>query len=774
MTGIAKKSDNILHIIKYVSVLMIIMAYSVGAQAADTAEELGRIEADLEKVDGEIAQLRGRYVKPLLVEKSRNFEFRFDQAMFLYNDGDFVHASIIFTDLLSYSGVERQAQYYDLLFYLGAALAKNKNYTTARDLLEQVTRFGSDREHFKEAIIQLIHLSVDLGLFAEAEKYYNSMSGVGGGDGWDVIQYSFAKFLYRKGRLVKALESFRKIPSDSEKRLQADYFIGVILVEQGKLEEALEIFTRLGENSPQTDKEKDLLELSQLASARILFEIGRYDEGMSIYRLIPVTSKFFDQAYYEVTWIYIQKEKYTDAANTLDMLLLTMPDSIYAPDSLVLKGNVHLWEGRFPEANNSFQTVVNKYIGVVDEMDQLLEKTIGKEAETIQEMLFGESSRLPPVALAWLSEEQDVAAALAISRYLEVSKKDQEDAQRIIGALKLHLEQESKANLFPPLKEGRERGVAAAHELTAIRKELMAINNQLVGERLGESERENLEKSHARRRDLERAYEEIPKTVQERHERRAEQVKKMEKLGQDAYQLGLELKGINEVIDTIMKRHELLRGNPQMSQNYLKQVQQDVREFNEIAEEMKEEYDRLQREVSEGLEKAKIGDVSNRSDERIHRNLEKAIAEEKKLLDQMRSKLSSEEMSLFDRVQTAKYKSDQLDDGIQSFFRDMEAMVTERVADFSRQVEEEEQVVAGYTMELAKLKSKAERIAAEIAYKNLQIVRDRFYSIYLKANVGIIDIAWERRQKVHEKITGLLDQRSEEKSQLDRSFEGLR
>jgi len=758
-------------------ILVLIMSALLGITAQANASVKGDLdlaETQLKGLDQRIAEMRGRYVNPLQVESERNFEHRYSRAMFLYKSEDYINASVIFSDLIEFPDVRKRAEYYELLWYLGDCLTRAKNYLTARDLLERVVAYGDGQKFYSSALIKLIEIAVDIGQFNDAEGYYRKLKRSGSTEGWDLIQYAYAKSLHKKGDLARSLRTFNEISENSDKYFQALYFSGVIYVQQNKLEKAYEVFESLRRMTEKKEDVVTLYELATLSSARVLFEFGKYDEALSLYRILPVESKYFDQAYYEIAWIYIKEEKYSEAANTLDMMLLAFPDSIYAPDSQVLKGNIHLLEGRYTEANSSFNNVINKYAGVVEIMDKMLEESVGKEAEVIREVLFGGSTKVPPIAMAWLAEQQDIASALAVSNELENGKRDSEESAKIIAALKMHLDQESKANLFPPLREGRDQAVEVNHQLTALNKAFATMSVKLVGGNFSAAERKELEAVQKKRRELEKLYNEIPKTMQARYERRARQIETMQNLEHEIHNLSLQMKSVDDIVEKILGKQDKLRGNPKMSKKFMAQVESEVEQVNKVAKEMADELMKLKREIGQGVERSKIGDNVNKADEQIRLEMERALKKERALLDKMRKGLSDKDAMMFDRIQRSKHKSDRLESEVRVFFRDLEALVAERVVDFMKQVDAEQKMLAEYTSQLSKLRQQTEEMATRIAKINMHEVRDHFYNIYLKANVGVIDISWQKRQNIREKIEGLLEARSEEKDRLNRSFEGLR
>ena len=60
-----------------------------------------------------------------------------------------------------------------------------------------------------------------------------------------------------------------------------------------------------------------------------------------------------------------------------------------------------------------------------------------------------------------------------------------------------------------------------------------------------------------------------------------------------------------------------------------------------------------------------------------------------------------------------------------------------------------------------------------IAVRSIADVRGMFYRVVLKADVGIVDVAWSRKRARLEKIQTLAVQKDQEVQQLDRDFRSL-
>jgi hypothetical protein len=71
-----------------------------------------------------------------------------------------------------------------------------------------------------------------------------------------------------------------------------------------------------------------------------------------------------------------------------------------------------------------------------------------------------------------------------------------------------------------------------------------------------------------------------------------------------------------------------------------------------------------------------------------------------------------------------------------------------------------------YGQSLVALDEEARRLVGEVAMKNFASVRDRLKTIVLRADVGIVQQAWELREEQQERLRGLQRQRATEEMNL--------
>jgi len=744
------------------------------------AVDLEKLRADVDSSSARVAayeeqmsQMEGRYVKTLIIDKNTIFDNRYRNAALLYKAGDYVHSAIIFSDLLTFPNAKARPEYYSMLYYLGSSLYHSGNYISARKYLEEVVNVGEGGRYFRDAALTMIDIHVRQDRFDAAERYYKMISRVSGSEGWDSIQYSYGKLLHRENRIDLSLRTMDQIPPSSDFYSRAQYFKGVLLIEKKDLKAALLVFENLRGMEVQTVRERRLNELATLAVARIKYDLGQFDEALSVYRLIPVESPFFDQAYHEICWIYVKKAKKDEAANTLDILLIARPDTMYEPELRLLKGDIALWAQKYSVAENSFQHVADKYHPVVLRMDEILKTAKGRGAEALEHDMSEQGGSLPPIVRMWLAQEELVSDALIVRQELDESSIDLTESQKIIDTLTLHLNQKNKANLFPQLKEGRDTGMQLKTELTQESATLASLAAELLGEYAPE-EKVRLEQIRSRRLELEKAYEQIPRTTEGRQERRQRHVERMRQVDQEIYKLQLQMEGLNEIVAEIGRRQELVRGDPTRSQSYLQRVTERIRGEQQEIKAMLGELDSLAKEVKTETEMAMIGEEAEQRDVAIMKQIKDLSRQEEELVASLGNGFSEEGRLLLQQIEDNRKRTDAVDEKIERYFTALENLVTGAVAEFSRVLESEKLLMKAHLDEVERCRRETQLLSGLIAYDNLRSVRNRFYDYVLKADMGAVNIAWEKRQEVRNRIDELLDMRAKDLEALEEGFRAVR
>ena len=92
------------------------------------------------------------------------------------------------------------------------------------------------------------------------------------------------------------------------------------------------------------------------------------------------------------------------------------------------------------------------------------------------------------------------------------------------------------------------------------------------------------------------------------------------------------------------------------------------------------------------------------------------------------------------------------------------------VVDITAAVVAEQALLNGYGNEVATTSSQAKGLVGRIAFDSFRRVRQSFYDLVLKADVGVVDVAFTRKQDKTLEIQKLANQKDRELKQLDDEF----
>jgi len=86
----------------------------------------------------------------------------------------------------------------------------------------------------------------------------------------------------------------------------------------------------------------------------------------------------------------------------------------------------------------------------------------------------------------------------------------------------------------------------------------------------------------------------------------------------------------------------------------------------------------------------------------------------------------------------------------------------------------EQQLLQRYEAEVASVTGDARNLVGRIAYQSFRRVRQQFYDLVLKADVGVVDVAFTEKQDKTTEIQKLSAQKDKALRELDTEFQDVR
>ncbi|MFO0600957.1 MAG: tetratricopeptide repeat protein [Myxococcaceae bacterium] len=702
---------------------------------------------------------------------------RFSDGEIQYLLNDYSTAAVLFYDLVANKDFQKSQRYPDALFYLADSLYQQKNYLGARLYLRQLLALKAG--HYKEALARYLEIAGRLNEFAGIDDYINQARGLSGGALPPELTYVYAKWMFRRtdlsveDRVNRSRTVFQTLAGDLSGpfHVQAAYFIGVGHVRLKEWDQALAQFQAVAQAAARDDKEKAVKELAELSMGRVYFEVGKYDEAIDHYARIPQQSDNFPDSLYEIAWSYVRKGELERAKNATEVLLLVAEDSVLAPEAKILQGTLLQKLQKYDDAITTYNEVINAYAPVRDEIEALL--TVNKDPVQYFDELLARNEKtldvtklLPPVALKWASTRQEVAEAVEITSALDASRKGIEESRSIADRILRSLD-ERGVESFPVLQEGYTRADAVDTALTRAEAKLTDIEQNLVSELMSEEQKRTLGNLKQQELEIKKRIETLPTTTEQVRARREQMQKVVDALDKTAFQLGVEIQSQMAQLTAIRKYVDDTRSQrknkPEDEKIFLEKVTFEQRALEGMQAQLEETRAQLLAERN-NADKAVGGEGL------LKKQYAEILEQERQLLMSARQGLGSDAQKVLLRADVVRADANALRERVTRSKQIVRDRVAQKAQKLREQVLLEQQLLEGYRTEATTVTSETRNLVGRIAFDSFRRVRQSFYDLVLKADVGVVDVAFQRKQDKTSGIQKLASQKDRELKQLDEEF----
>ncbi len=756
-----------------------LVAFMVTATASPAAAQLESINRTLTRLETDVDLLIKNPIRKKQLRSATFVEERLTDGELFFRLKDYLRASIIFTDIVEHYPNHRA--YPDAVFLLGESLFFASDYYGARTRFSQVIDRASRadfRPFVQRALGRLIEIAIHTQNFEGIEDYFRQLSALPQDELETPTAYFKAKYYYSIAvpaddtvdedadalavvvnpvRLEEARRSFLAVPDQGGYAIQAKYFVGVIHTLRGELPEAIQSFRALLGAKPEspTPEEAEVVELTYLALGRLYYETDELEQAIDAYQAVPRTSANFERALYEIAWVYIRRGDATLAERALEVLAVAAPDSALLPDAKVLRGKLLQRGGRYDDALSVFGNVRNEFGPVYDELTRIRDAQSdlgGYFRRLVRDNMedFDVNDFLPASARRWTRLEGSYQRALGTLADLSTARRLVRETDDLIVRLTAALRAPNRASLFADLRNQRERTTALRNRLARLQRDaIRAESNSMQVASAG------LQRVRAERGALENLLGTMPITDEDFAIRDNQVLDRYDALERELGSLQVQVLGLEARISAA----NTVLGWLEPGQSEALKIEAELNEHEAALETYRSTMIDLRRAIEVGRLHVGVGDSRYQKDDEVRRQYGALIQEERKLLGSAGATFNS----AFGRMDKLIADLDQRDNEIL-------AVSGARVADIMRVVQEEEINLRGYRVALKGLEGETEDVVGAITHLNFNRVRDRFFDVVLRADVGQIDVAWARREEHRMRIDLLTRERAGELQALDDEF----
>jgi len=744
----------------------------------DVVRQLDQVDKQLQNADENIRFVETQFTQRAEPSDEEARLRRFSDGEIQYLLGDWTAASVLFYDLVSDPRFLKHPRYPDALFYLSDSLLQQQNYIGARLYLRELLSLPPT-DRYKDALSRYLNVASRLNQFEGIDEYITQAKKLSGGQLPPELAYVYAKWLFKRtdlkgeDRIARARAAFEPLLQSNIRivRLQSAYHMGVLSVQSGDLEGAIARFRELAALPANDGEEIRIHELATLSLGRLLYETGNVDEALDRYLDIPRDSESFVDSLYEIAWAYVKKGNFQRAKNAIDILLLVDPESSLAPDARLLQGHLLLKLQQYDEATQTYEGVISTYGPVRDKLDELLSRTQDPVAYfdnllSRSERTLDLSTLLPPVALSYAKTQEEVSVAVGLISDLESGTKGVTEARglatRILQAL-----DERGLETFPELQEGYTRADAVESGLTRVEQVLVALESSAVLEHLTPEERQKLEAVRKEREKLAQRFALLPTTQRELEERRQRMQTTVDELDREAFRLGYELQSLRAIATAVRKWVEDTRAERTTPKEEEVQFLAALQTEQDALETLQKDLERTRAQLAD--ERNSVA-TAVAGEELIRQQFYEVLQREHSLVASFAGRLPEEVGRLMARVQEVRERTDGLRTRVTTSKNILREQLERRGRVIRDKVRAEQRLLSQYDTEVAKASGNARNLVGRIAYDSFRRVRQQFYDLVLKGDVGIVDVAFTRKQDKTSEIQKLSAQKDDELRALDRDF----
>jgi tetratricopeptide (TPR) repeat protein len=759
-----------------VSAAALALAATLLAPRQALGARLDAVETETAAVESRVAQVEKAYMRPDESASARaRRQFSDGETQLLL--GDWLHAAVLLYGALDDAEFRASADAGPALLYLGDALRNQGSCGAALPAYEELLRQGGSGMQ-AAALVGTLECRIKLKRLDGIQRLLDAAQaqlkdGLPAELAYLVGKASYFRTDLRPAeRVERAMLAFAAVAPPLH--VASTYFQGAMQVEAGNLGAAAERFEaclKLQGNDP---KQVEIRELCAMAAGRVYAEQKKFAESLDRYQLLPYTSPRFNEALYEVAWGYVRAGNHEQALQTAAMIVDLAPESQMAPEATILTGHLNLRLGHYAAASESFNKVINNYAPVRDEIDAILtmhddpvryfNELIGRQGKA-----FDVSTVLPPMAVKWASAQKDVGGALDLVMALDAARQDMADSLNVIARIDALLQRSGGLDAVPLARDGWISADAIEDGSMQLRGQIADRAAELAAPLLPPAARGQLETLRTARRLLQPRLDSLPRTTTEVESRARRMRARVGQAEKALFQLGLQVDAAGASVagtEAWMNQH---RGEIQADSAGRGEFGAELRQHREVVTGYHEAIRTLRQEIAAvrdavGGSAQAAGDVSLRSEYLT------LVEKERALALTVQSALSSGDAAELARGEALIDRLDRADDAAERLKDQFAAVARRNAVAVGGLIASERTELLRQQGQLASIGGDAKDIIGRIAIRSFSAVRAQFYKLVLKADVGIVDVAWSRKRERVERIQQISQQKAAELEALDRDY----
>jgi tetratricopeptide (TPR) repeat protein len=735
----------------------------------DAEHGVAGVESLLASVD-EAARRPDETSTDLAVRKFSNGETH-------YLLGDWPHAALLLGEALDDASFRAGPQGATATFYLGDSLRHAGSCGAARPYLKSYIQ-GSEPAHRGEALTAAIDCAVRLDhrdevgpLLAEADRYY-------AGQLPPELRYLSAKVIFGRtdlspeDRFRDADAAFAAVGTPYTQ--QSAYYQAVLRLERNDLAGAAERFAACAALAATDARQREAQDLCTLGLARVRTEMGDLPGAISAYSQMPIDSPFFDESLHEVATVHGRAGQLEPALRAAETLTELEPDSPLASRSMLLQGRILLRQGKYESANQVYQHVIDEYAPLRDQLDSVLteqEDPVRYFADLLSRGgKPGEvASVLPPVALRAALDRPEMARAAGIMQDVYAGVKDWEENRTMWARISAVLQNGDGIDAIPRLRQGYAGVQAVENAVAVLQGAAASAAVEAASNALEPGPQSELAGVHAERLVLETRLNTLPRTADAARARLDRWTDRIDGLDRQSYQLGYLVDAARAAVTGVEVWLQSHRVETPAQRTQREELSAELREHREVLAGYEDELKKLRLEIAQSRDAAS-GAGALDEEAKLRSEYLSLLAEERKILDGARGRLSGTDKARLERAWAVADRLGEVGARARALADWIAGEARRRADGLRARLAAEQAALVQEQAALAAVQAEARGTVGGVAYRSFAKVREEFYRLVLRADVGLNDVVWTRKADRTERIQKLSMQMADELKAMERRY----
>jgi tetratricopeptide (TPR) repeat protein len=677
----------------------------------------------------------------------------------------------------------------DATFLLAEAYYQSRQYLSARRHYREVLD-RSDQAPFTayagRAVSRLVDVALRTDDLPSLDYVFARLDKLPANDPTGSIPYARAKALFAKRDYTAAKSAINSVPANSDYTLQAQYLLGVIFIREAtpvvappaegaepaaapppdsrRYAAAIEQFRRVTRMPVTTAAAKQVIDVAWMAIGRVFYETENYLEAAEAYSHVDRQSPEFSTMLHELAWVYVRLGDYQRAQRALEVLTITDPNNLDIADGSLLRADLMLRSGQFDKALSLYRSVHGRFDPIRDQIDRFI--VTNSDPAVYYDKLTADPdlpvNDVPPIALEWAREQAEDEHVFSLIDDANRSRDLIGKSRRLALRLNAVLAVPTRAKAFPETRAALEGTLSVLNRVARARVTLAEGLDEEAKEVSGE-----LANIRRERRALMARVNDAPVTpsdfarrdeVGDRQWSRASQA--LQQLTIEADKLRAIVNGLRRVLSEENSGFEI-KADEAARARFQLELEANERDL--------EAYQRRIQEYRDAIEMGRVqsgfGDQRFVDDDAVRKRFKELFAREVALVAAGQDSRDAAEYAR--SIQPLLARADVVDQRVTALKEENERAAVRQAEELRRKIDDEVALLETYAKSLEGLDSEARLVVGEVAMRNFALVRDRLKSIVLRADVGIVQEAWEVREEQRLRVRNLQRQRAREEQNLN-------